>query len=79
LENNPIETQEDMDALRAFIKTLLKKFGFKGNVDDFISAAMSNAFEKKNVEDNRIERLAISEYGELTSLGAIGIMSKIVK
>ena len=38
LDANPIETPQQRDAFNNYIRTLLRKFGFKGDFDYFISA-----------------------------------------
>ncbi|MCL2702496.1 MAG: hypothetical protein FWE91_02665 [Defluviitaleaceae bacterium] len=78
LDAKPIETQSDIDAFHAFVKSLIKKFGFKGNVDDFLASIAGRTAVSINNDNNRAERTDLSEFRNLSALGSMGIMSKVM-
>lgn len=82
LQQFPIKTDADRAAFNTFIKSLLKKFGFKGDIDEYAASIAANAETSgENGQTGTDGQASVAEPAKLfqrESLGSAGIKNKFL-
>lgn len=78
LKEKPLETQEDKDSFNMYIKSLLKKFGFKGDIDAYAVDIAGGAQDEAENAKNQSAPLSVNEHYERTALGVMSAKNKLL-
>lgn len=82
LQQFPIKTDADRAAFNTFIKSLLKKFGYKGDIDEYAASIAANAEASgENGQAGTDGQASVAEPAKLfqrESLGSAGIKNKFL-
>lgn len=77
LEKNPIKTEQDRNAFNEYVKSLLKEFGFKSNIDEF-AAAMAGDMQDKHEDSNRQPaQTNIAEHFNMSAMRGQAVKNKL--
>lgn len=72
----PIKTDADRAAFNTFIKSLLKKYGYKGDIDEYAATLAAGAeICSKNKQTSDNDQAARVNHAELFKRAALGSMS----
>lgn len=62
LKEHPIQTKQDHDALCNYVKSLMKKFGFKGDLDEGAAAILGEILDKQATSGEQPAEICVAQY-----------------
>lgn len=77
LKKNPIRTEQDREVYNQYVKSLLKKFGFKGDMDEYSVSVGDEMQGKSDDSIEQREKMTITEQYQRSALGATGVKNHL--
>lgn len=74
LNKNPLKTKQDREAFNEFIKSLIKKFGFKGDVDEMVAGIVNTTADSAKASEQQI---SVENHFQKETMGVMSAKNKI--